>query len=351
MILKKNIIEIRDRLFEYKNRISGKTFLVIGGAGFLGKNIVWTLQKINEDLEDKCKIIVLDNYITGDELFKLDDNIECVKHDIVNKFSTSKKIDYIINLAGIASPVFYSKYKLETLDTTVDGTRNTLDMSLEHKCESVLFFSTSEIYGNPTDENIPTPETYNGNVSCLGPRSHYDESKRLAETLCSTYVDIFNVNVKIVRPFNVYGPGMRLDDGRGLLNIVKHAILGKDLPIYGDGLSTRTWTYVTDGIVGFMKILFSNENGEAFNVGIDKPEISTLSLSKLIKQLTRSNSEIVMTDAPVRAYKKINDVSRRCPDISKIRKKLKFEPQVSLEDGLKRTIEWVNEELNTEIGK
>jgi len=341
MILENNIIEMKDRLWEYKYKISGKTFLIIGGAGFLGKNIVWTLQKFNEELYKKCKIIVLDNYITGDEIFKSDENIECIKHNIVDKFKTDKKIDYIINLAGIASPIFYSKYKLETLDTTINGTRNILDMSLEHKCESVLFFSTSEVYGNPTDENIPTPETYNGNVSCLGPRAHYDESKRLSETLCATYADIFDTNVKIVRPFNVYGPGMRLDDGRGLVNIVKHAVLGKDLPIYGDGLSTRTWTYITDGIVGFMKILFSDENGEAFNVGMDKREISTLDLAKLIKKLTKSKSEIVITKAPVRAYKKVNDVSRRCPDISKMRERLKFKPEVDLESGLKRTIDWI----------
>jgi len=341
MILKDNITEIKDRLSEYKDRISGKTFLVIGGAGFLGKNIVWTLMKFNEELDEKCKIIVLDNYVTGDEVFQLDENIECIKYNIMDKFKTDKKIDYIMNLAGIASPKFYSKYKLEVLDTTIQGTRNVLDMSNE--CESVLFFSTSEVYGNPTDENIPTPETYNGNVSCLGPRAHYDESKRLAETLCAIYADIFGTKVKIVRPFNVYGPGMRLDDGRGLVNLVICAVLGENLPIYGDGLSTRTWTYITDGVVGFMKILFSDANGEVFNVGIDKPEISTLDLAKLIKKKTESESKIVITKAPVKAYKKVNDVHRRCPDISKIKKRLNFKPEVDLESGLKRTIDWIRD--------
>ena len=259
MILENNITEIKDRLYEYKNTIAGKTFLITGGAGFLGKNIVWTLQKFNEELDNKCKILVMDNYITGlENQFKMDENITCLKQDVADKFIVRGNVDYILHAAGIASPIFYSKYKLETIHSSLQGTQNVLDLAIEKDTKSVLFFSTSEVYGCPPNDKVPTPESFNGNVSCIGPRAHYDEPKRMAETLCVTYADVYGVNAKIVRPFNIYGPGMRLDDGRGLINIVKSAVLGEDLPIYGDGLSTRTWTYVTDGIVGFMKILFSD---------------------------------------------------------------------------------------------
>ena len=347
MILENNIIEMKDRLSEYKDKISGKTFVITGGAGFLGKNIVWALQKVNEELINKCKIIVLDNYITGIENeFEIDGNIKCIKHDITDKIEINEDIDYILHAAGIASPLFYSKYKLETMKTTIDGTQHVLDMAIKNNCESVLFFSTSEIYGSPSDENIPTPESFNGNVSCTGPRAHYDESKRLAETLCVTHHDIFNVNVKIVRPFNVYGPGMRLDDGRGLINICKCAILNEELPVYDMGTSTRTWTYITDAVIGFMKVLFSDENGEAFNVGTDVGEISTIDLARLTKKLSNSQSKLTLMDAPIRVYKKEFDVLRRCPDISKIRERLQFEPDITLESGLQQTIDWIKEELN-----
>jgi len=345
MIIENNIIEIVSRLSHYKDNIAGKTFLITGGAGFLGKNIVWALQEFNKQLEDKCNIIVMDNYITGlENQFDIDDNLKVLQQDISIPFEVEEDVDYLLHAAGIASPVFYSKYKLETIQCTIQGTQNMLDIAKTKKCKGMLFFSTSEVYGNPTDENVPTKESYNGNVSCIGPRAHYDEPKRVAETLCVTYADIFDLNINIVRPFNVYGPGMRLDDGRGLINIVKSAILNKDLPIYGDGLSTRTWTYITDAVVGFMEVLFAG-NGGAYNVGQSKPEISTLDLAKSIKQHSKSKSKIIITESPVKCYEKDFDVHRRCADISKITSATHWKPTVSLNDGLKRTIKWVEMQL------
>jgi nucleoside-diphosphate-sugar epimerase len=344
MILDNNIAEITNRLFSYKKDISGKTFLITGGAGFLGKNIVWTLQNFNKTSKNKCKIIVIDNYITGlEDQFEMDDNIVCLKQDISKPLSINQNVDYILHAAGIASPIFYSKYKLETIHSSLQGTFNILDLAVEKNSKSVLFFSTSEVYGSPPSQNVPTSENYNGNVSCVGPRAHYDEPKRMAETLCVTYADVFGVNVKIARPFNIYGPGMRLDDGRGLINILKSAVLNEDLPIYGDGLSTRTWTYITDGVVAFMKILFSDQKGEAFNVGIEDPEINSIDLGKLIMKITKSKSKLTLQDAPVEAYEKNFDVNRRCPDMSKMKKLLNFEAKITLEEGLKRTMNWIKE--------
>ena len=139
---------------------------------------------------------------------------------------------------------------------------------------------------------------------------------------------------------------MRLDDGRGLINICKCAISNEELPVYDMGTSTRTWTYITDAVIGFMKVLFSDENGEAFNVGTDADEISTIDLARLTKKLSNSQSKLTLMDAPIRVYKKEFDVLRRCPDISKIRERLQFKPKVTLKSGLKRTIDWIKEELN-----
>ena len=165
----------------------------------------------------------------------------------------------------------------------------------------------------------------------------------MAETLCVTYASIYDMKVNIVRPFNVYGPGMRLDDGRGVINIIKYALQNKDLPIYGDGLSTRTWTYITDATIGFIKTLFAEISGEAFNIGMDNPEISTIELSKLIVNLSDSDSKLTIVDAPIEAYEKGFDVLRRCPDISKSKNMLGFKPVIKVDEGLKRTIDWMRE--------
>tara|TARA_X000001036_G_scaffold51073_1_gene40681 strand:- start:1566 stop:2603 length:1038 start_codon:yes stop_codon:yes gene_type:complete len=343
MVIKENIKDIISGIKDDIIKLKDSTILITGGAGFLGKNIVWTLQELNKNHNLNCKVIVVDNYVTGLKDEFDENNITCIKHDITQKLSIDGDIDYIMHAAGIASPIFYTKYKLETIEVSIQGTQNILEMAKEKKSKGVLFFSTSEVYGSPTDENVPTPETYNGNVSCVGPRAHYDEPKRMGETLCVTYASLYDMNVNIVRPFNVYGPGLRLDDGRGVINIIKHALQNKDLPIYGDGLSTRTWTYITDAIIGFFKVLLCEHSGEAFNIGIDKPEISSIELSKLIIKLSNSNSKITIVDAPVEAYEKGFDVSRRCPDITKLNQLLNFQPNVKVEEGLKKTIDWMRD--------
>ena len=346
--IKNNIIEIINGISNEIPKIKNQTILITGGAGFLGKNIVWTLQELNRNHNTNCNIIVVDNYVTGldtrgpDDL-ENDDNTTFIKHDITKEIILDGEIDYIIHAAGIASPIFYTKYKLETIDVSIQGTKRVLEIAKEKKSKGVLFFSTSEVYGSPSDENVPTPETFNGNVSCVGPRAHYDEPKRMAETLCVTYVSIYDMKVNIVRPFNVYGPGMRLDDGRGVINIIKYALQNKDLPIYGDGLSTRTWTYITDATIGFIKALFSDTSGEAFNIGMDNPEISTIDLSKLIVKLSDSDSKLTIVDAPIEAYEKGFDVLRRCPDLSKSKNVLNYKPKVKVDGGLKKTIDWMRE--------
>jgi len=206
----------------------------------------------------------------------------------------------------------------------------------------MIFFSSSEVYGDPDPNYIPTTESYNGNVPCMGPRANYDESKRLGETYCSVYYDLYKVPVKIIRPFNVYGPGMRLDDFRVIPNFVNSIFKGKPLPVYGAGNHTRTFCYVSDAMAGFFRVLLSDYNGEPFNVGTDKPEISIEYLANVMIKLYGDHIKIQNLEGLNDAYSK-GDPKRRCPDLTKIKKLLKYEPKVDLDTGLRRFMDWAKE--------
>jgi len=250
----------------------------------------------------------------------------------------------MIHLAGIASPRFYRKFKIETIDVATLGTKNMLELAREKKIQSMLFFSSSEVYGDPDPKFVPTDESYNGNVSCLGPRANYDESKRLGETMCRTYFETYNIPVKMIRPFNVYGPGMRLDDYRVIPNFVSKIIEGHPLQVYGKGVSTRTFCYVTDAMSGFFKVLLAdNFNGEPFNVGNDENELSIESLAKVMVKIFDGKVTIEQASGPNDAYTQ-GDPKRRCPDLTKIKTKLGYEHKVNLEAGIKRFIKWVVDE-------
>jgi len=338
---------ISSQIKELHRKIEGKTFLITGGAGFLGKHLVAVLEHLNENyLKNPCKIIILDNFITGLRgVIQESDRVKVIEQDISKDFKIEEDIDFIFHAASIAAPVFYNKYRLETIDVGFIGTKKMLEIAREKNVESFLFFSTSEVYGNPDPNFIPTKETYFGNVSCTGPRASYDEPKRIGETLCMTYADMFNLPVKIIRPFNVYGPGMRLDDGRGAVNFVVSALKGKKIPVYGDGRNTRTWTYITDATVGSFLILLSDHNQEVFNVGSDQQEIEMRHLAEIVSGLIEGREvEIHNISGPNEAYTKA-DVNRRSPDLTKIRTMLGFSPKVNLVAGLKRFIGWVEDEL------
>src|SRR3990167_7789209 len=238
-ILEEDIANIANSIDKISRKINGKTFLITGGSGFLGKYLVQTLHFLSTyKLRIKCRIISVDNYITSSSKHSWltkSDKVEFVKHDVSKPFKINAEVDYIIHAAGIASPVDYGKYPLETIDIAVNGTRNMLDLANSKKVRNFLFFSSSEIYGNPSADWIPTPETYNGNVSSIGPRACYDESKRLGETLCMTYYNLFKTPIKIVRPFNIYGPGMKIDDYRVIPSFIAPALQGKNIPVHSSG--------------------------------------------------------------------------------------------------------------------
>ena len=344
-IIEEDIKAIAAGIAPDSGKLSGKTVLITGGAGFLGNYFISTLDFLNKNvLENPCKIISIDNFITGLKYNTEDKhNFKAIKHDVTIPLKIEDDIDYVISAAGIASPRFYRKFKIETIDVGVLGTKNMLELAKEKNVKSMLYFSSSEVYGDPDPKFVPTPETYFGNVSCIGPRANYDESKRLGETLCINYFEVYKTPVKIVRPFNVYGPGMRLDDYRVIPNFIANVFNGKPIPVYGKGDSTRTFCYVTDALIGFFKILLSDYDGEVFNVGNGNDEISIENLAKIISAMFDNKVEIKKVDGPNDAYAKA-DPKRRCPDLTKIRTELGYNPKISLKSGLKRFILWAIED-------
>jgi nucleoside-diphosphate-sugar epimerase/SAM-dependent methyltransferase len=350
-IIQEDLASIAEDLEGFYEHIAGKTFLIAGGAGFLGRYLVSTLDYLNEHglLRESCRILLVDNFITGiKDWIPIKDEVVLIRHDITEPLLIDEPIHYIINAASIASPVFYNRLRLETIDAGIFGTKNLLELARQKEVESFLFMSSSEVYGDPDPQHIPTSEEYLGNVSCTGPRACYDEPKRMGETLCMNYAEVYNLPVRIARPFNIFGPGIRLDDGRVAPNFVVSAITGKHIPVHGDGRKTRTFCYISNAIVGFFQILFSDRNREVFNIGADDPEIQIRHLAAIVHGLVMNDEGgIDLVRGPSDVYT-VSNPDRRCPDLSKIRTLLNYDPKVDLVTGLKRFITWVREELDAQ---
>ena len=328
---------IADDLSDFYDELEGKTVLVAGGKGFLGTYFVNVLNHVNETLSTPMKIVIMDNLITAkDKKNNLGSNVTLLKQDISESFDFQDKLHYIIHAASIASPPTYRKFPIETVDVNYQGTRNLLEIARKNKIKSMLFLSSSEIYGDT--EVIPTPESELGKVSCIGPRACYDESKRLAETISILYYQQYKVPVKIARPFNLYGPYLNLDDGRIIPDFMRDAIEKSEIVIHSDGSPTRSFCYVSDAIRAFFRLLFSNHDGIICNVGNDE-EISVNGVAEMIQKIIekpisiktiKSNDPNYTTDNP----------QRRCPDLSFIKKSVNYTPRINFEEGLKRVYNW-----------
>lgn len=346
-IVKSDIENIVKGLKTEIKELEGKTILITGGSGFLGKYFLLTFAYLNDNVfKERCHIISIDNFITGvkgSSEFTDREDFTFIQHDVRTALDIKSGVDYIIHAAGIASPVYYMKYPLETLEVATLGTKNLLELARRKSVKSFLFFSSSEIYGDPDPNFIPTPETYPGNVSCIGPRSCYDESKRLGETLCMIYHNLYSLSVKIVRPFNVYGPGMRTDDYRVIPRFLTSALKKEPLPVHAGGNQTRTFCYISDAIVGFLKVLLSKKGGEVYNVGNSNDEVNMMTLANVVSELF-ANKVFAKTVEYPSTYPQ-DDPRRRCPDLTKITKNLGYKSQINLKDGLKRTLRWYKEEL------
>lgn len=358
-IVSGDMAEITSNVGEKIRRLSGSSLLVTGGAGFLGYYLINFLVHANEFLAKKCRVVCVDNFIRGVppwlKEFASEKKVELVVEN-VNRLDAGAlgDLDYIIHAASIASPTFYRRHPIETMDANVIGLRNLLDYSAAQEekrlpVKSFLFFSSSEIYGDPPPEHIPTPESFRGLVSCTGPRACYDESKRYGETLCVNFFRAKKTPVKIARPFNNYGPGMRLHDGRVIADFCKNVLHGEEIRMFSDGSPTRTFCYVSDAMTGYLLILLSDHDGESFNVGVEKPEISIKDFANLVartaeKQLGMPRVKITVQKNPDDKYL-VDNPERRCPDIKKARELLGYEPKVGLEEGLMRTLAWYRDNM------
>ncbi len=340
-IITSDIHEIKDQITEFSNNFLDKRIIITGARGFLGRYFIETFNLLNEKLLVKpVKIIALDNLITSGKSgvnYPEYKNVEFIKHNVIENFETSESVDYIIHAAGIASPFYYRAFPLETLDVAITGTKNMLNLA-KNKNAKFIFFSSSEIYGDPDPKDVPTTESYRGNVSSQGPRSCYDESKRVGETLCYIFNTLYGVHTNIIRPFNVYGPGMQETDYRVLPNFASQIIKGKPLNLYGSGKQTRTFCYITDAIEGFLRVVSKGMPGETYNIGNSQPETSMLELVQKIEKIYKKSIPFNLVDYPD-SYP-ADEPNRRAPDISKAFNQLGYNPKVSLEEGLNKFFKW-----------
>ncbi|HHE47046.1 MAG TPA: SDR family oxidoreductase [Bacteroidetes bacterium] len=300
--------------------------LVTGGAGFLGSHLCDRL------LNDGNEVICLDNFFTGSkdniEHLLTDPHFELLRHDIVQPVLL--EVDQIYNLACPASPIHYQYNPVKTTKTSVMGTINMLGLAKRVKAR-ILQASTSEVYGDPTVH--PQTESYWGNVNPVGVRSCYDEGKRAAETLCFDYRRQNNVEVRIARIFNTYGPRMALNDGRVVSNLILQMLRGEPMTIYGDGSQTRSFCYVADLIDGLVSLMNSDYDDSPVNLG-NPHEVTILELAERIREITAADNPIEFQPLPA------DDPTRRCPDISLARRALDWKPRIPLEEGLRRTIDF-----------
>ena len=307
--------------------------LITGGAGFLGSHLCDRL------IEDGHDVLCLDNFFTGTKqnIAHLigKPNFELMRHDVTYPFSV--EVDQIFNLACPASPIHYQLDPVQTTKTSVHGALNVLDLALRLKAR-VFQASTSEVYGDP--EQHPQQESYWGRVNPIGPRSCYDEGKRCAETLFFDYYRQHNLDIKVVRIFNTYGPRMHPNDGRVVSNFIVQALKGENITMYGDGSQTRSFCYVDDLIEGFVRMM-ATEKGVTGPINLGNPgEFTMLELAEKVIQLTGSKSKLVFMPLP------IDDPKQRQPDITLAKENLNWQPVVNLEDGLKETIAYFKKILH-----
>jgi UDP-glucuronate decarboxylase len=299
--------------------------LVTGGAGFIGSHLIEKL------LQEKHYVISVDNYYTGNPvntaLFKNNENFEFIRHDV--NFPLYIEVDGIYNLACPASPIHYQKDPVQTLKTSVQGSINLLGLA-KRTGAKILQASTSEIYGDPKIN--PQVEEYWGNVNPIGPRSCYDEGKRVAETLFFDYHRQHNLDIRVARIFNTFGPRMSFSDGRVVSNFIYQALHDKDITIYGTGEQTRSFCYVDDLVDGLMKLFNQASVYQPINLGNPEP-ISMKQLAQEVIELTNSKSKIVYLELP------IDDPKDRKPDIEKAKNILNWKPLITRQEGIQRTIE------------
>jgi len=311
-----------------------KRVVITGAAGFIGSHLSEAL------LDRGYDVVGVDNLLTGatDNIAHLTNrDFTFIKHDVTNYIYVAGPVDYVLHWASPASPIDYLELPIPTLKVGALGTHKALGLAKEKNATFVLA-STSEVYGDPLEH--PQKETYWGNVNPIGPRGVYDEAKRFAEAMTVAYYRYHNLDAKIVRIFNTYGPRMRLNDGRAVPAFASQALRGEDVTIFGDGTQTRSFTYISDLVEGIIRLMLSNVN-DPVNIGNPR-EMTIKAIAETIIKMTGSKSRIVYKPLPT------DDPRVRQPDITRARTLLQWEPKVSLEEGLVPTLEYFKEKVATE---
>ena len=351
--MEKIILEDTKQIFKSLNeeeikKLENSTVLITGFAGSLGFMLCQFFKNYSEQLKIK-KVYCVDNFIfgkprwinefTNHKIFKI------IEGNVVDiNFSFAEEADLIFHMASLASPVYYRLHPIETMDADVLGLRNLLDFYKDKQIKGLLFYSTSEIYGDPSEDRVPTKETYWGNCNTSGPRACYDESKRFGETLCYNYSNVYGVPVRVIRPFNTYGPGLRDNDKRVVADFANNVLNNQDIVIFSDGKATRTFCYTTDSTVGAIKTILHN-NYDIFNIGIEKREMTVRELAQIYKEIGEKyfgyTKDIIFKTHTDPHYLTDNP-QRRCPDITKARSILGYNPVVDVKVGVKRYLEYLH---------
>ncbi|MFI4860384.1 MAG: NAD-dependent epimerase/dehydratase family protein [Phycisphaerales bacterium JB063] len=344
--------------------MAGSSLLITGGAGFLGYYLVqavlaWNRRAASPD--QQIHITVYDNYMRGVPAWltalEHEPTLTLCKYDVIKPLpGDMPDFDYIVHAAGIASPKYYRLHPLETMDANINGLRSFLEharqrQGTERPVRGLLFFSSSEIYGDPDPAHIPTTEDYRGYVSCTGPRACYDESKRYGETLCVVYAQQYGVPVKVARPFNNYGPGLKISDRRVIPDFARDVLAGRPIVMLSNGKPSRTFCYSADAIAGYLKVLVRGRAGEAYNIGTESPEISMMDLAERIvtvgRELLGYEGEVVRQASDEKDYL-VDNPQRRCPSIAKARAELDYDPAIGLDEGLRRSLVWYHQNPHAE---
>jgi len=325
------------------NEFEGKTVLVAGANGFLPTYIIKTLLYLNKiNNHQKTKVIALSR---NDERAKtrfidyLDsEHFELIIQDVCDPINLKQHIDYIIHAASQASPKYYKIDPVGTLNANVLGTNNLLQLASRNNVIGFLYFSSGEVYGEVSENNIPTKEHDFGYIDPTNLRSCYSESKRLGETMCISWFHQYGVPVKIVRPFHTYGPGMSLDDGRVFADFVADIVNRRNIVMKSDGSAIRAFCYLSDATIGFFTVLLKGKNGEAYNVGNSNEEVSILGLADILINLYPEESlKVIRQEGNSNIYLK-SSITRNCPDVSKVNS-LGWKPKIKIAEGFKKTID------------
>jgi len=334
-------------------KLKGKTILIAGANGFLPAYMVESILYLNKIMVDQdTKVIGLvrnrekANYRFSE--YKKRDDFRLFVQDVCRPIHIDEKVDLIVHAASQASPKFYGKDPVGTLCANTVGTNNLLSLAAENDVTSFLFFSSSEVYGQVIESQMPIRERSYGYLDPIDIRSCYAESKRMGETMCVSWFHQYGIPAKIVRPFHTYGPGMSLDDGRVYADFIADLLSGRDIVMNSDGSAIRTFCYLADAVIGFFTVLLKGQSGQAYNIANDKCKISIGKFAELIANLfPEKNIKVISQKKTTSTDYLPSPVSKSLPDISKVRM-LGWEPKYSLKDGLIRTVRWF-EERNSEI--